>query len=329
MEKYYINSNGRLRRKENTLYFEYSDTNKGKKAIPINNVDSIYLFGEVDLNTKVINLLSQYEITLHFFNYYGFYGGSFYPREKNVSGDLLVKQVQFYLDEKNRFFLAASFVDGATFHILRNLRKSNIDNELIENFSHDYLTDIAKCNNIQSLMAVEGGIREIYYSFFNTLIKEPKFIFNTRQKNPPVGPVNALISFGNSMLYTAILSEIYKTQLNPTISYLHTPSEKRFSLSLDIADIFKPLIIDPIIFSLINLKILTLEDFDSDLNYSYLNEKGRIKFIKAFEEKLSTTIKHRTLKRKTSYRYLLRLECYKLIKHLISDEIYKPFKAWW
>ncbi|MDL0298323.1 CRISPR-associated endonuclease Cas1, partial [Clostridioides difficile] len=71
---------------------------------------------------------------------------------------------------------------------------------------------------------------------------------------PPKDPVNALMSFGNSIMYTNVLSEIYKTQLDPTISFLHEPSTKRFSLSLDIAEIFKPIIIDTIIFSLINNK---------------------------------------------------------------------------
>ena len=43
-----------------------------KKTLPINDIDSIYVFGELDINTKAINYLSQYDIPIHFFNYYGF-----------------------------------------------------------------------------------------------------------------------------------------------------------------------------------------------------------------------------------------------------------------
>ncbi len=100
-------------------------------------------------------------------------------------------------------------------------------------------------------------------------------------------------------------------------------------MSLDLAEIFKPFIIDPLIFNLINSKQITLKDFDKDLNYTYLNENGRKKFLKALEERLAKTIKHRKLNRNVSYQQLIKLECYKLIKHLIDDEIYKPFKAWW
>jgi CRISPR/Cas system-associated exonuclease Cas4 (RecB family) len=123
--------------------------------------------------------------------------------------------------------------------------------------------------------------------------------------------------------------EIYHTQLNPMISYLHEPRERRYSLSLDIAEIFKPLIADPIIFKLVNNNMIKLEDFEEDVSYCYMNENGRKKFLKEFDQKLTTTIKHRKLKRNVSYRTLIRLECYKLIKHFLGDDVYSPFKAWW
>mgnify|MGYP001610718937 FL=1 len=75
--------------------------------------------------------------------------------------------------------------------------------------------------------------------------------------------------------------------------------------------------------------MINKSDFDIDLDYAYLNEEGRKKFLKAYEEKMEETIKHRKLNRNVSYKYLIRLECYKLIKHFITDEVYKPFKAWW
>ena len=74
-----------------------------------------------------------------------------------------------------------------------------------------------------------------------------------------------MISYCNSLLYTKILSEIYKTQLNPTISYLHQPGTNRFSLSLDISEIFKPLIVDRMIFAMLNKNQITQDDFDSEI----------------------------------------------------------------
>ncbi len=322
---YYIFSNGRIKRKENTVYIE---NEKGeRKAIPIEDVDTVHLFGEVDLNTKLLNFLSQQNKTVHVYNYYGFYAGSFMPRDRNVSGELTVRQVEYYLDNEKRFYLALSFVEGAIFHMLRNLRSYNGTEEYQDAIGGE-LTRAFESKSINELMGCEGRARDAYYQAFNVVL-DGKFEMTKREKRPPTNPLNALISFGNSMMYSIVLTEIYHTQLNPTISYLHEPRERRYSLSLDISEIFKPLIVDPVIFKLINNRMLKEDDFDEAVNFCFLTETGRKKFLKELDSKLNTTIKHRKLRRKVSYKYLIRLECYKLIKHLIQDDVYKPFKAWW
>jgi CRISPR-associated protein Cas1 len=322
---YYIFSNGRIRRKENTIYME--NETGDKKSIPVEDIDAIHIFGEIDLNTKILNFLGQQNKTVHVYNYYGFYTGSFMPRDRNVSGDLTIKQVEHYLDPERRFFIALSFVEGALFHMLRNLREYKNTFGFQERIRTELATAF-EAKSISELMGCEGRARDAYYQSFNMIFNND-FSIEKREKRPPSNPVNALISFANSMIYSTVLSEIYHTQINPTISYLHEPRERRYSLSLDIAEIFKPLIADPVIFKLVNNNVLKLEDFDEDVNFCYINEAGRKKFLKEFDQKLSTTIKHRKLKRNVSYRTLIRLECYKLIKHFIGDEIYAPFKAWW
>lgn len=324
-ENYYILLNGRIKRHENTLYFENSEGEK--RPIPIEMTKTIHVFGEVDINTKALNFLSKNEVELHYYNYYGFYSGSILPRKSYVSGNLLIKQVQNYLDQTKRFYLAYCFVDSAIFHILRNLREHKEAEEFVTSIEKEKQS-LAITKTIQELMGVEGRIRNLYYQAFNTFLKED-FNIEKREKNPPSNPLNALISFGNSLMYSTVLSEIYHTQLDPTISYLHEPGERRFSLCLDISEIFKPLIIDSIIFKLINNNQIKLEHFDQDLNYCYLNNEGRKIFLKEYEQKLNTTIYHRKLNRNVSYKGFIRHECYKIIKHLLNDEVYSPLKAWW
>lgn len=323
---YYIFSSGRLKRKENTIYF--IDSQENKKSIPIEQIERIHLFGEIDLNTKLLNYISRYGVLINVYNYYGFYSGTYYPRKKNVSGLLLVKQGLAYSDNVKRQELAKAFIDSAFHHILRNLRRHNkVPKILIENIEKERVL-VNNSMTIEELMGAERRGRKSYYEALNYFLKED-FIFNKREKRPPKDPINALISFGNSMMYTTVLGEIYKTQLNPTISYLHEPSSKRFSLSLDIAEIFKPLIVDSVIFTLVNKKIITLDDFIIEDGICYLNEIGKKKFIREYENKLMTTIKHRTLNRKISYRGFIKLECYKIIKFLVENEKYKALKAWW
>lgn len=118
--EYYIFKSGRIRREDNTLYiFENDD---GKRPIPIEDVESIYVFGELDFNTKLLNFISQHSVPVHIFNYYGFYSGTFYPREKLVSGFLLVKQVEHYTDSQRRLEIAKEIARATHHNILRNVR---------------------------------------------------------------------------------------------------------------------------------------------------------------------------------------------------------------
>ena len=138
-----------------------------------------------------------------------------------------------------------------------------------------------------------------------------------------------MFSFGNMICYSICLRAIHQTQLNPTISYLHTPGERRYSLALDISEIFKPIIVDRVIFKVLNKKEIQGKHFDMKLNKCLLNDAGKKIYVKAIEDRLNETIQHRSLNRNVSYRHLVKLECYKLSKHLLDIEEYKPFKMYW
>ncbi|RLE13190.1 subtype I-B CRISPR-associated endonuclease Cas1 [Candidatus Aerophobetes bacterium] len=326
----YIFSNGELKRKQNTIYFEREKG--GKKYVPVENTGEIMIFGEVTINKKLLDFLSQQEIILHFFNYYGYYSGSFYPREHYNSGYMTLKQCEHYLDEGKRMDLAQRFVKGAVANIKKVLSyyhnrgidlASNIEQieSLEEEISFQQSTD--------ALMAIEGNIRDFYYKAFNKIINNSEFEFGERSRRPPQNRLNALISFGNSLVYTAILSEIYKTHLDPRIGFLHTTNFRRFTLNLDVAEIFKPVIADRIIFYLVNKGVIKTNHFVKALGGVSLNEKGRMIFVEAFDKRLKTVIQHSSIRKRVSYKRLMRLELYKLEKHFMGERPYLPFVAYW
>jgi len=328
-ETFYIFKNGVLKRKDNNIIMKSCEGES--KNLKVEVVDEIYIFGEISLNTTLLNFLSQKGVVLHIFNYYGFYSGSYYPRESNISGFLLVKQVESYSNEEKRIEIAKKILQASSFNIFRNLRYYNgrgID--LAEPMKKiELLTNkLEYGNSINELMGIEGNIRKIYYSTWNNIVKQD-INFTKRVKRPPDNMINTLLSFVNSLLYTTTLSEIYKTQLNPTISYLHEPGIKRFSLSLDISEIFKPLIGERMIFSLLNKNQITENDFEQESNFLYLKESGKRKILEEYDMRLKRTIFHKELKRDISYQHLIKIECYKLIKHLIGEKKYEGFKIWW
>jgi CRISPR-associated protein Cas1 len=372
---YYICSSGRLKRKQNTVYFESFPVNEpdqatvdeellagftddveaddnqpiGKrKPIPVEDIEAFYVLGEMDFNSKFFNFLSQNKIPLHLFNYYGYYSGSYMPRDYLPSGFTIVEQVRAYLDPHRRLTIAREIIDAASFNILKNLqyysnssrqdeaksflqRGSNLEEgNLLQAIQEieELRAKIKETDTTQELMGLEGNIRERYYRCWGAIVGQ-EYALEKRVKHPPDNAINTLVSFANSLVYTTVLSEIYHTHLNPTISYLHGPGERRYSLALDLAEIFKPIIADKMTFKLLNTKQIQEKHFRKELNFSYLEESGRKIVLQEYDERLKTTIKHRSLNRSVSYRHLMRLEAYKLVRHLTSKAEYKAFRAWW
>ncbi|MDF9407067.1 type I-B CRISPR-associated endonuclease Cas1b [Pelotomaculum isophthalicicum JI] len=325
----YIFSSGELVRKDNTLCFENEEA---KKFIPVEDTGEIMIFGEVTVNKKLLEFLSQREIVLHFFSHHGYYMGSFYPREHLNSGYVTLKQAEHYLDENKRLTIAREIVLGAVKNIRQVLkyyqgRGKNVT-EVLQSVEK-LLETVNDCPDIPSLMAIEGNIRDYYYKAFDEIIEDPDFIFQVRSRRPPKNYLNTLISFGNSLLYTICLSEIYKTHMDPRIGYLHATNFRRFTLNLDLSEVFKPIIIDRIIFTLVGKKMVTKKDFDRDTEGIMLKEKAKKCFVEELDNKLKTTISHREIGHPVSYRRLIRLELYKIEKHLIGEKDYKAFVARW
>lgn len=302
-----------------------------RRVIPVEDVDAIWVFRELDLNARVLVFLAQHKVPVHFFNYYGFYAGSFYPREYLHAGYLVVKQVRHYANRRLRLKIAREFVHAAMHNILRNLRYYGTRGVELQEQTEGVQAEMLRLeavNTINELMACEGRARAAYYRGFAGILRHD-VEFTKRVRRPPDNIVNALVSFTNGLVYAAALTQIYRTQLDPTISFLHEPGARRFSLALDLAEVFKPILADRLIFRLLNNRQLGERDFAQDLNCCYLNERGRKTVLKEWDARLARTIEHRRLRRKVSYERLMRLECYKLIKHLTNDEPYVGFRAWW
>ena len=323
----YISTMGELSRKDNSLCFRKNGRNV---YITVENTKEIYCLNEITINSKLLDFLSQNNIIIHFFNYYGGYSGTYYPRNQYNSGKLLLKQASTY--EEKRLIVAKAIVNGigenmaeVLYHYYKHNKKEV--KETIDWLRKELPKYVEKSNSISELMAYEGEAWTKFYTTFQYFLPED-FVMNKRVKRPPDNPINALISFGNTLLYTKTISAIYRTHLDQRISYLHEPSEGRFSLSLDISEVFKPILVYRTIFDLVNNRRLQVEKhFDKKVNYCLLNEEGRKIFIEAFEQRIESSFQHKKLKRKVSFRTAIKLDCYKLIKYIMEDKEFKPFSV--
>ncbi len=325
MKPIYIFSSGRLLRRQNTLFLE---TEEGKRPVPIKQVSEIYVFGEVELNKRLLEFLTQNRIPMHFFNRYEYYVGTYYPREYLSSGYLTLKQAQHYLDPALRLDLARRFVVGSIVNMRRVLdyyrrRGTPLQTSLAQLDALKARSEEA--HRVPELMAIEGNAREVYFHAWAQILPD-RFALGERTRRPPRSPTNALVSFLNSLLYTAILGQIYQTHLDPRIGFLHETNYRRNTLNLDVADVLKPTYVDRLVFRLLNRGQLQDRHFLREGGGVFLNEAGHRIVVQAWEEFLQTSYKHPRLKRSVTWRTTIRLELYKLEKHLLGDQPYEPFR---
>ena len=332
-KSYYLFNPGRMSREDKTLKFtpvNEEGHDLKPRFLPVEQVEELYAFGALDANSALYNFLGQNQVPVHFFDYYENYTGSFMPRDYLISGKLLVAQVELYKKKKERVGLACDLLTGAAYNMVKNLKYYQNRGKDLEGLiaEIELLSENLKlATEIDELMGTEGNIRKKYYEAFDIIIKD--FDMEGRSYRPPLNEVNALVSFGNSMCYSQCLRAIHQTQLNPAISFLHQPGERRFSLALDLAEIFKPILVDRLIFRVLNKREIQEKDFENAMNRTLLKPEGRKKFVEAWEGRLNETIQHRSLKRNVSYKHLIKLECYKLVKHILKIEDYKPLKMYW
>ena len=142
---------------------------------------------------------------------------------------------------------------------------------------------------------------------------------------PPEDELNALISFGNTLLYNQILQMIQKTTLDPRIGIVHAANRRSTTLNLDFADLFKPIIVDRVIFSLINkYQIKKNRHFEKHENGIYLNKEGKKIFLENFEAKME---QHLVIKGKEyTYKQLILSEVRSYQRYVTNNEKYRPYK---
>lgn len=325
---FYLYKSGELQRKDFSLLLQ--EKNGNIVYIPIEQINLIVCFGDVNLNKRVLGLLNNYSVSILFFNYYGDYIGRFTPK-KYSDGKIIINQVDSYRNHK-RLYIAKKMVFTEVKNILSLLKYYNKKYHLLKQIIINIENELNKLDTIESveeLMLLEAIIKKQYYSSFDYIIKNPNFIFKNRSFYPPLNEVNALLSYGYAILYANILSDIDKSPLLPQISYMHSLSKQSDSLQFDIADMLKPIFIDRLILRMINKNQIKPNHFEYKENGAcYLNRDGIKVFLCEYEKLMQKSI--RIGGRYYSYRNIITREVYKLSNYIEdkTDE-YKPYVMEW
>ena len=328
-ENHHIFADGELSRSEDTLRIDTLDGET--KYLPVESVGTVYLHGQIDFNTRTLGLLNDHGTAVHVFGWKDYYKGSYLPKREHQSGNTVVEQVRAYDDEERRMRIARAMIEASIHNMRANLKYYHNRDHDFSDAIHELETQRGRVDtvtDVPELMGVEATARKAYYRCFDEILRDP-FELTRREYNPPTSEANALVSFLNAMVYTTCVSAIRNTALDPTVGYLHEPGDRRFTLSLDIADIFKPILADRVLFRVVNRQQVSIDDFEQELNGCLLTEDGRLAVLEAYEETLDRTVEHPRLNRKVSYKTLVRTDVYSLKKHVLTGEPYRPTEQWW
>nr|WP_314870718.1 CRISPR-associated endonuclease Cas1 [uncultured Campylobacter sp.] len=320
---HFILSPGRLRRKDNNLYFDKFNDEGGiltSKILPINAIDEIYILARVELDTYTMAFLADNNILLHIFSAYQSFRGSFFPNTSNSvnkSGFVLLAQLRAFDDLSKRLFIAREITRARILNAAINCKAYGVSLD-----TTPHLDALARVCDIAAVMAVEGGFAKQYFTVWNEIIEDQRsFKFTTRSKRPPADKINALISYVNTRIYNICLSEIYKTELDPRIGFLHEPNYRALSLHLDLAEIFKPILGDRLIFGMLNKREITAKDFETDAGRIRFGKEAVQKIELKMIEKLSSCVN--VAGQNLTWRQIIRREANQIKKYVCEGVPYE------
>lgn len=320
---YHIFKSGVLRRKSNTLFLQ----SKKSDYIPVEMAESLFIHSNLRLNTSTLEFAAQKGVILHFFNRYGQYYGRFLPASSSEAGDIILLQAQHYFDPTKRLQIAKAIILAAMENMLHNIQYYNqrgADLSPHLQSLQEFKTKASQTSSVSELMAYEANFREVYFRAFSHILRNPDFRFTKRSTRPPLDPINSLISYTYSLLYSEVENQGHQTKLTLAISYLHSTNQRHNSLVFDIAEVFKPVIADRLIFTAINHGEIKASDFFLAQGGVYIKKEAMLKIAEKFEKYLRRTYKGKN-GATWSYRSWIREEFYKLIRHLKGQSVYEPF----
>lgn len=324
-KEYHIVQSGILNKKDYSLLFENTEE---KHHIPVEATEQLDLYNEVVITSSVINTISRENVRLAFYDKFGNLLGYYIPEKFIQDTNTLLKQCEEYCS-KNRLLMARKFEIASVHNMRANVRYYCKHKKGLLAESVDFLTDGIKNINesatIEQMMLVEARCRQKYYQAFRYFITKEGYEFERRTKRPPMDRINALISFGNTLLYNRIQQFIWKTALDSRIGVVHAANRRHYSLNLDFADIFKPIIVDRVIFTLINKGMIDEDCFVTNHDGSvYLSGRGKRLFIESFQTKMYSKLKLDG--KQFTYNQIIEREVMNYQAYVKEGKKYHPYK---
>ena len=244
------------------------------------HVDGIALFGNVSLTTPAVKFALQSGIEVVYLSSRGAYRGRLQPAVSKNAG-LRRKQYQRSLETGFCVNISKSIVAGKIHNaraLCRRQQKKTAEMPKCLRALKRTLRLLQHLDALDKVRGYEGSATALYYQAFQSLL-DPNWGFAGRRRRPASDPVNALLSFGYTLLYNDVLSAINLVGLDPYIGFLHTLRPGHASLASDLVEEWRTIIVDSLVLTMLNGHELKMGDFQKVKGGVRLNRDSLGKFI--------------------------------------------------
>lgn len=301
------------------------------KDIPLNAVDQVVLIGRVNISTPLLQELVKRSIPVHFGTTYGNYLGWLNPvLSKNSL--LRLAQARIVDDNAKSLELAKAFIKGKlanmrTFLMRYNRSLHNEELKVVIDQLNKIIKKVERATDKQEILGYEGNGSKEYFKVIDKLLKnDVDFYFMGRNRRPPRDPINAMLSYGYSLLTKEIINELMRVGLDPYLGFFHSNIYGRPALALDLMEEFRTIIVDSAVLTAINTGMIGRDDFELSFERCQMSEKGRKALFQAYRNRINEEITHPIFGYKLSYRRIIELQARFLAKVLTKEiDTYQPF----
>ena len=321
METLFVAKDASLSREDKTLLVRRAGA--PKRRVPVEGLKHIVLAGEAGLTSSLLALLGRSGVRVSVLDWYGNVVGTFSPLGDPRAGRVRAAQAIATRDPARRLVFAKAFVRGAAQNMRTNLRYRAYRGvegvkPAIETIDC-WIERAREAGDVPALMGCEGQMKAAYYESWAAI--DQRLDFLPRRRRPPNNPINCLLSWFNGLTYALARNEMAKTHLDECLSFLHASTEARASLSLDLAEIFKPALADATIVELALRGRIEERWFHNADNVCRLSEAGREATLEEWIRRTETGLRDIP-----SMRELVRLEALAIERDLLGIKPYSPWR---
>jgi CRISPR-associated protein Cas1 len=300
------------------------------KEIRVQDFARMFIHESSTLTTDALHLLAEKGVDIVYFSGHRVTGRFVGTENKNVR--LRIAQVEAHLSEEKSLHIARQIIlaklKNSRTSLQRFARRRNLSLETVIESLKQSMRQCLVTTDLEQLRGIEGMAAKKYFSAFPELIRNDAFSFPGRSRRPTKDPINSLLNYGYALLRAEITGALQAAGLDPYIGFLHRERYGRESLSLDMMEEFRSILVDNLVIKTINQGTLNKTDFHQDNGEPRLKDHARKRFLQIYDSRRRDEVMHELLKKKMTYREVVQRQAILLGKYIKGEtEEYYPFLA--